>query len=359
MNSVGVLSSIAIYKNHINLLFDTGIKTKNYRLITTNKDDLVIHENGNLLMPIEITALNDDFYSAWKKGASYYRNSFGNHNKSIDVKDLWREYPSFSFENNFKNTNKNSKKTSLLVNAIKKFSNSITEERGNRISELKSFSNNRAKLIEQVYFLQLQGDYKEAITLIKKSDYKKSNSLLNSLGCLYIAQGKYKTAEKILTKIYKKDLTGRVAFNRALLFYLRSINKKESLYNFKKALSEAIKINPLLVKDIDALGLLSSKNITKAGFSSSKQKGKNHVVNVSILQKKVLLTLKSIDDLKVSGIFSETSTGSDEEQKEETKVTGIFSETSTGSEGKDDEEEKSSGDMNIHITRLLFWFHTD
>ncbi len=89
LQAIGVDTALVDVQDHIFLMFDTGLKKGDYRLITPDRSRVHLDDAGRVWVPVETTLVGQPFLAAWEKGlAGMERRP----RTIIDVRESWKIY---------------------------------------------------------------------------------------------------------------------------------------------------------------------------------------------------------------------------------------------------------------------------
>jgi hypothetical protein len=95
--AAGIPSMLLVTSNHVLLAFDTGLTEKNARLISLDRQDVLV-KSDHVWLPLESTVVGEDFLRAWESGARRCRDIMRNDGtlELVIVEDGWATYPPLS-----------------------------------------------------------------------------------------------------------------------------------------------------------------------------------------------------------------------------------------------------------------------
>lgn len=360
LSSLGIPVALVSYDDHVFFMFSTGIYEKN-RLALSSDTTLTIVHDKKLWIQIESTDLNSSFAENWHTTTRKFHEAqnSGREVRVIDIQEAWKLYPPVSL---FKgNVDIHLQPVNDLVETeLKKLQEVTTRQYAQDIARLRSMKkkdkNDLAVLNNKTGLLYVRsGDHQKALQFFKRAyNSNKSPEILSNYAVALLLSGKETDAVEILDTIYKKDEKGRIAINRALCKYftLRDTSAVRDFYEYMFQAVSVIKsdadLSEILGFDISSQDFMRGSNRSRV-LDTSK-------LDISILTQSVKNVNDIINQRKMSGITTESSSGS--------RFTGTTTETSTGTTADNIQIDRSAfnglrGAANFTFRKLidlLFWF---
>ena len=310
LSAVGIRAAVITYPDHVLVMFNTGIFEKN-RLALSADTMLTVVYQGTIWIPVETTMIGDGFVAAWKAASKEYHTALTEEGQIgiIDLDEAWKIYPPVpirSAEMTF-DLGKLQEKAALEISGLENVAQSTIAQ---RINELQSRLAVGPKDIDSVsafynsigILLVRQNNYKSAADNFQKALMLHNNREIRSNhACAVLLLGEEEKALSELDTIYKKDISGRIAVNRALCLYAKA-RSNEEINEFVKALKEASAMMPSSEKLAEYLGLDIEDNLDQKGTDEHEEQ---HQKEVNLRRLKELIRKRVL-----SGTTTETSTGS-------------------------------------------------
>jgi tetratricopeptide (TPR) repeat protein len=305
--------------------------------------------------------MNASFVENWHSTARKFHEAVnaGRKVQIIDIQEAWKRYlPVSLFAENFDIDLKPVKNdVESELRSLKDVTNGqYKKEIANLNSLKKKDIADPAKLKNRIGLLYVRsGDYQKALKFFKQAyNINKSSKMLSNYAGTLLLSGREKEALKIFDKIYKEDNSGAIAINRALCKYIVS-GDSSSIQNFFDCLLEAVSV----VRTDDNLSELLGFDISGRDSLRGSNRSKSNAIpklDISILRQSIKAIINIVEEKRISGITTESSSGS--------RITGTTTETSTGTTADNITKDISPfGGLRgaaiedfIRLIDLLYWF---
>lgn len=239
LSAIGIDVAFVSYPDHVLIMFDTGVYSKNRYKLGVDEKSIVIH-NDRCWIPVETTLLKKDFFEAWRTAASEYHQALtdGQAIQISNLSDAWKNYPAFNYTRTSSITAPSvSVETKAALVAV---SNSLKSEIAQAIASLEQKT---GKTIEEQNRLGMlyarNGEYTKAVSYLAAiSGGDKRADVLNNLACAQILTGDEKKGAETIAKSLAIESTPEALVNRALAYYLSSTSP-EGVELFVTAMAEA------------------------------------------------------------------------------------------------------------------------
>jgi hypothetical protein len=289
LENLGIRTALVGTSDHVFIIFDTGVNTKNASRVSLNDRDYIIRDNS-VWIPLETTIIGKSFADAWKVGADGYYKTVDAKGKLdiIDVRTAWEVSPPTNLASD--------EKISEMPDpaAISKFladdSKMLVALNEQMLSEKVKFlqsQNSEKSSNEAAMLLANAGKYDDAIGAIKRYT---SASAKNNLGNIYLLKGDSINAVKNYSAAVKSDANdGGIDLNMGLLKYLGG-DHEGTVASFADAISKF----PSEEKAYAELGI---ENIV-AEMGQTRAAEKNTSIDKGELQSLLFSALQDMQDRK-------------------------------------------------------------
>ncbi|MEW6618976.1 MAG: PorV/PorQ family protein [bacterium] len=217
LESVGIHTAFVLVPEHIFILFDTGIHSKNADLISFDKDSYIILQD-HVWLPIDPIHLQKSFIDAWQYGIREYKewNNEGKL-KVLETHKCWKNYPPL-------NPPTLPQENWLPKIPAQEEINIKVKQYINEFKEYRKKSRLSMEHNQKGIFYAKDGRYEEAINefskIINEIDTEYSPAY-NNLANIYCLNGELKLACKYYEEAIKKDTTdGGIYLNLGVLYTL-------------------------------------------------------------------------------------------------------------------------------------------
>ncbi len=266
LSAIGTDVAFVSYPDHVLIMFDTGVYSKNRYKLGVDEKSVVIH-NDRCWIPVETTLLKKDFFEAWRTAATEYHQALVD-GQAIQITDLtsaWKNYPAF----NYSRTNTAlvaPSVTAEITAALKSVDASLKTELGQAISAIEKKSDKSVEDQNHLGILYARnGEYEKAVSqFLSISGGTSRADILNNLACAQILTGDEKKGAETIAKSLSLKSSPEALVNRALAYYLSSTSP-EGVDLFVAAMIEAKQKLPANMNLEKMLGIeLGEKSSDKA-----------------------------------------------------------------------------------------------
>jgi tetratricopeptide (TPR) repeat protein len=264
LESVGRRTAFITVPGHILPAVALEMSADDARSAFLDPTDLVFDEDGQVWVPVEVTALEDSFYEAWQDGAKTYRQySSSGQVELIPTATAWTVYESVaSVVDDEIDSPDQDEITEEFADALEEFVNTQIATRELQIlADLEDRPGDR-RLLNRLGVLYAQyGLWQKAQqqfeTIVQSEDYIPA---LVNLGHISFLEEEYRTA----STYYDRVLAMNSSHTGALLAAARTNHELENYGNVRTYYEQLRGLSPRLAADYAYLDLTSSNETERA-----------------------------------------------------------------------------------------------
>lgn len=260
LESIGIETSMLVSDNHVLIMFNTGVHSKNSYLISHDTSKYIVYKDM-IWLPVETTNFNTmSFLDAWKKGLEQYHDSrdYG-FISIINTHQSWETYPPanpFHDEITIPKINSDD-----LHNTIDNIVNQFVINRNEELEKVeKKYLSMSVKNPDKAQFNRLgilyaqNKQYNKSLVNFRKAfeadtlDPDVSVNLAN----IYCLTGRYDSAEQLYSHAVQRNPSDYSYYLNQYLFYLKSNQPEKSTESLRKFIEKAgvKKLNSYLGLDL-------------------------------------------------------------------------------------------------------------